>query len=58
LAEIQRSSDISHLIKDKKNATPIVKTTVHEWKIDCFAYDVAKDPVSIHVPIVRLFVGM
>lgn len=57
LAEIQKTSDISHLIKDKKNISPIVKTTVNEWKIDCFAYDVAKDPISIHIPVGRLFVG-
>jgi hypothetical protein len=57
LAEIQKTSDVSHLIKDKKNISSIVKTTVHDFKIDCFAYDVAKDPVSVHIPIVRLFAG-
>lgn len=35
----------------------MVKTTVHDLKIDCYAYDVAKDPVSVHIPVVRLFVG-
>jgi hypothetical protein len=57
LAEIQKTSDISHLIKDKKNTSPMVKTTVHDLKVDCFAYDVAKDPVTVHIPVVRLFVG-
>ncbi len=57
LAEIQKTTDTSHLIKDKKNTSPIVKTTVNELKIDCFAYDVAKDPITIHIPVVRLFVG-
>lgn len=35
----------------------MVKTTVNDLKIDCFAYDVAKDPITIHIPVVRLFVG-
>ena len=56
LAEIQKSSDVSHLIRDK-NSSSIVKTTVHDLKVDCYAYDVAKDPISIHIPVVRLFVG-
>lgn len=56
LAEMQNSSDISHLIKDK-NSSSMVKTTVHDLKIDCYAYDVAKDPISVHIPVVRLFVG-
>ena len=56
LGEIERTTDISHLIKDKNNS-PIVKTSVHDLKVDCFAYDVAKDPVTVHIPVVRLFVG-
>lgn len=56
LGEIERTTDISHLIKDKNNS-PIVKTTVHDLKVDCFAYDVAKDPVTVHIPVVRLFAG-
>jgi hypothetical protein len=35
----------------------MVKTIVHEFKIDCFAYDVAKDPITIHIPVARLFAG-
>jgi hypothetical protein len=35
----------------------MVKTTVYDFKIDCFAYDVAKDPITVHIPVVRLFVG-
>jgi hypothetical protein len=35
-----------------------VTTTVNELKVDCYVYDVAKDPVSVHIPVVRLFVGM
>jgi len=58
LAEIQRTTTISHLIKDQKNILPIVKTTVNEFKIDCFAYDVARDPVTVHIPVVRLFVAL
>jgi len=57
LAEIEKTSDISHLIKDKKNNSSIVKTTVHDVKVDCFTYDVAKDPVSVHIPVARLFAG-
>jgi hypothetical protein len=57
LAEMEKSSDVSHLIKDKTNNASIVKTTVRDLKVDCFAYDVAKDPVSVHIPVVRLFAG-
>ncbi|CAF1522489.1 unnamed protein product, partial [Adineta steineri] len=57
LTEIERTSDVSHLIKDKNNSS-IVKTTVHDFKIDCFAYDVAKDPVTVHIPVVRLFAAL
>ncbi|CAF1204742.1 unnamed protein product [Rotaria sordida] len=57
LAEIQKTSDISHLIKDKNNSS-IVKTTVNDLKVDCYAYDVAKDPISVHIPVVRLFVAL
>lgn len=57
MAEIEKTSDISHLIKDRQNNSSIVKTTVHDLKVDCFAYDVAKDPVTVHIPVVRLFVG-
>lgn len=49
---------MSHLIKDQKNTSPIVKITVNELKIDCFAYDVAKDPVSVHIPVLRLFAAL
>ncbi|CAF1230750.1 unnamed protein product [Rotaria sp. Silwood1] len=54
LSEIQKTSDISHLIKDKNNSS-IVKTTVNDLKVDCYAYDVAKDPVSIHIPVCEQF---
>lgn len=57
LAEIQRSTPISHLNKDKKNSSPMIKISVHDLKVDCFTYDVEKDPISIHIPVVRLFVG-
>jgi hypothetical protein len=57
LAEIQRTTPVSHLIKDKRNPSPIVKTTINDLKVDCFAYDLAKDPVTVHIPIVRLFAG-
>ena len=57
LADIQKNADVSHLIKDKQNVSPMVNTTVNELKVDCYAYDVAKDPISIHIPVVRLFVG-
>lgn len=57
MAEVAKTSDVSHLIKDKNAQASIVKTTVHDLKVDCFAYDVAKDPVSVHVPVVRLFAG-
>lgn len=35
----------------------MVKITVHDLKVDCYTYDTEKDPVSIHIPVVRLFVG-
>ncbi|CAF4308834.1 unnamed protein product, partial [Rotaria sp. Silwood2] len=57
LSEIQKTSDISHLIKDKNNSS-IVKTTVNDLKVDCYAYDVAKDPISVHIPVVRLLVAL
>ncbi|CAF3756931.1 unnamed protein product [Rotaria socialis] len=57
LVEIQKTSDISHLIKDK-TSSPMVKTTVHDLKVDCYAYDVAKDPVTVHIPVMRLFVAL
>ncbi|CAF0909766.1 unnamed protein product [Adineta ricciae] len=57
LGEIERTTDISHLIKDKNNSL-IVKTSVHDLKVDCFAYDVAKDPITVHIPVVRLFVAL
>ena len=58
LAEIQRATPVSHLNKDKKNASPMVKISVHDLKVDCYAYDVEKDPISIHIPVVRLFVAL
>lgn len=47
---------MSHLIKDKNNSS-LVKITVNELKIECYPYDVAKDPVTVHIPVVRLLVG-
>ncbi|CAF1454166.1 unnamed protein product, partial [Rotaria sordida] len=57
LAEIQKTSDVSHLIKDKNNSS-IVKTTVNHLKIDCYVYDVAKYPISVHISVVRLIVAL
>ncbi|CAF1443811.1 unnamed protein product [Rotaria sordida] len=57
LAEIQKTSDVSHLIKDKNNSS-IVKTTVNDLKIDCYVYDVAKYPISVHISVVRLIVAL
>ncbi|UJR10060.1 hypothetical protein I4U23_014282 [Adineta vaga] len=58
LAEVEKTSDVSHLIKDKTINASIVKTTVRNLKVDCFAYDVAKDPITVHIPVVRLFAAL
>ncbi|CAF0746585.1 unnamed protein product [Didymodactylos carnosus] len=56
LASMQQNSDISHMIK--KDASPIVKISVHDHKIECYSYDVQKDPISVHIPVARLLAAI